>query len=128
MGCPLGEQEKLWVPICYHMLPACSSGLRDCYHNRKVLVFAINMIWREPKVYLTDCSFCKLNVTGYLMENKHKIVYSNLIFLCSLSSNLKSANPIYTGRWYWSIRWWSWLSLWHCQRKLGIRLLWLWNS
>ena len=82
--CPLGDQSKLWAShvIC----TACSSGLRDqCNYRKKSIPFAIPMIWREPKDNLTDCYFCKVNVTGHSMKNKHKIVYSQaLVQRCSV--------------------------------------------
>ena len=72
--CPLGDQDKLWAP---HVV--CSSGLRDWYNSRKKYIpFSIAMIWREPKAHLTDCYFCKVNITRYSTKNKHKTVYSNL--------------------------------------------------
>ena len=75
--CPLGDQDKLWAPHVVCMF--CSSGLRDWYNSRKKYIpFSITMIWREPKAYLTDCYFCKVNITRYSTKNKHKTVYSNL--------------------------------------------------
>ncbi|XP_025417822.1 uncharacterized protein LOC112688704 [Sipha flava] len=59
--CPLGDQDKAWVPqtIC----SACSNGLRDWLNKRKSsMPFAIPMVWREQKNHYNDCYFCNVNV------------------------------------------------------------------
>ena len=42
------------------------------------MLFAVSMIWREPKDYIQDCYFCFVNVKGFSRKHRMKILYPNL--------------------------------------------------
>ena len=42
------------------------------------MLFAVPMIWREPKDHNQDCYFCLANVKGFSKKHRMKISYPNL--------------------------------------------------
>ena len=72
-GYKVGEQNKKWAPhICCN---SCNTQLlRRAAGKQKKMLFAVQMIWREPTDHVTDCYFCLTNVKGF-SKNKSKIVY-----------------------------------------------------
>jgi len=56
-GCKVGDQDKKWAShICSI---SCATILREWLNNkRRLMPFALPMIWRKPTDHLTDCYFC----------------------------------------------------------------------
>ena len=76
-GFPLGDQGKQWAP--HQICTSCSSGLQNWLNKRiSAMLFAVPMIWREPKDHNQDCYFCLANVIGFSRKHRMKISYPNL--------------------------------------------------
>ena len=45
------------------------------------MLFAVLIIWKEPKKHIQDCYFCFVNVKGFSRKYKIKISYANLNLL-----------------------------------------------
>jgi hypothetical protein len=75
--CKVGDQDKSWAP---HMsCVRCTRTLRGWLRgSRKAMLFAVPMIWREPKNHLNDCYFCMTNVSGCSKKKKKHITYPNI--------------------------------------------------
>ena len=56
-GCKAGDQDNPWTPhICCN---SCATALNEWLKKkRKVIPFAVPMIWREPTDHINDCYFC----------------------------------------------------------------------
>ncbi|XP_072264304.1 xyloside xylosyltransferase 1 isoform X2 [Pyxicephalus adspersus] len=52
------------------------------------MLFAIPMVWREPRDHLIDCYFCRINKSEFSGKTKHKIVYP------SLDSAVRACSPM----------------------------------
>ena len=53
--------------------------LRDWNNGKKkIMPFAIPMVWRESKDHITDGRFYMINVKGINRKNKHHVQYSDV--------------------------------------------------
>ena len=73
-GAKLGDQDKPFAPhIC---CKTCVENLKDWRNSkRKSMPFAIPMVSREGKDYMTDCYFRTVNLKGINRKNKHHVQY-----------------------------------------------------
>ena len=55
-------------------------NLRDWKNGkRKSMLFAIPVVWKEGKDYITDCYFCMINLKGINHKNKHNVQYPDVL-------------------------------------------------
>ena len=43
------------------------------------MLFAIPIVWRKGKAYITDCYFCMMNLKGIKCKNKHHVQYPDVL-------------------------------------------------
>ena len=73
----IGNPDKSWAPhIC---CKPCYNGLTAWFNGKKAaFIFAVPMVWREPRNHADDCYFCLTNITGFNASSRKKIKYPNL--------------------------------------------------
>ena len=75
-GVRLGDQDKKWAP--HTVCASCYLRLTQWLHGKNKVLFAVPMVWREPKDHLTDCYFCMTDIAGYSTKSKNKIAYPDI--------------------------------------------------
>ena len=74
------DQDKQWAP--HQICISCSSGLQNWLNKQtSAMLFAVPIIWKEPKEHIQDCYFCLVNVKGFNRKCRIKISYANLDLL-----------------------------------------------
>ncbi|KAK1803855.1 hypothetical protein P4O66_003802 [Electrophorus voltai] len=77
--CKIGDQDKSWAPhICCR---TCATNLSQWINGkRKLMPFAVPMVWREPSNHITDCYFSMVPPVsgGITKKKKWAIAYPNI--------------------------------------------------
>ena len=81
-GCKVVDQEKKWPP--QNVCKLCVIRLGGCI-NRKgmAMPFAVQIVWREPSNYSSDCYFCLAPpvANGMNKKKKQRINYPNSTYI-----------------------------------------------
>ncbi|GFS60196.1 uncharacterized protein TNCV_2827041 [Trichonephila clavipes] len=79
-GIKLRVQDKSWAP--HVVCSVCVEELRQWFQGKKKsFLFAVPMIWREPKYHSDDCYFCSCSVQGFNLKSRKDISYPTIIRL-----------------------------------------------
>ena len=71
--CAVVYQDKNWAPHVYCL--DCSDRLNKLFAGGKPsLSFAVPMVWREQKDYVTECYFCLTDTQGFRQKTRKKIL------------------------------------------------------
>ncbi|XP_076306599.1 uncharacterized protein LOC143223067 [Tachypleus tridentatus] len=102
---PVRDQDKPWAPhfTCAAKKPKTKKKLEGWYRGEKrIIKFAIPIIWREPTNYLSNCYFCMVDPFNVGLARMHLLsciwtfhhpspqyhtVLSSLYLLCQRGSN-----------------------------------------
>jgi hypothetical protein len=75
-GCKIGDQDKSWAPhIC---CPKCATNLLQWLNGKRhAMLFAVPVVWREPRNHATHCYFCMVPPVsgGITKKKKWTVVY-----------------------------------------------------
>ena len=66
--------------------------------NKKSMLFAVPMKWREPTNYPIDCYFCLTKIFGYSKHTKSRIVYPDCLSVLRFVTHSHENIPIPTPR------------------------------
>ena len=76
-GVKVGDQDKNWAPhqVCRTRVENLRQWTKQ---KRKIIGFAVLMVWREQANHVDDCYFCLTDVAGFNSKSKGNIKYPNL--------------------------------------------------
>jgi hypothetical protein len=71
-----GDEHKSWVPHICHI--TCVMLLTGWVNGSCQILFAVPMVWREPKDHSSSCYICLTNITVPTSKSKHTVKYTDL--------------------------------------------------